>query len=113
MGLRYLVGIQYKTHQDEDKSRSWADIELGVMPYRRAKITVYDELMGLDSESFKRTAERKIFHEMCHLFIYPLVSFADNLFFDDEGKKKHLLELEEDLITRMEELFFGEEKVIW
>jgi len=107
LSVPYKISVQYKTHQDEEKERRWAEVHLGMLPYRKARIVVYDELMGLPSAEFLRTAERKIFHEVYHLYLWPYTSFCENMFTDDEGKKAHLESLEEDMVTRAEEAFFG------
>lgn len=103
----YAVSFAFKTHGDHDPERVWASIDLGTMEYWRARLTVYDELMGVASEKFEAMADRTICHEIAHLLVYPLVSYCDNMFTEDEGKKAELLKLEESLVSRIETIFHG------
>ena len=92
--------VKYVTNRDEDEDRKYATIAMGMVPYSKATLEIYDEVFA--AKDFKDTADKAICHEILHLALYPLVSYCNNIFVGDEGKQRHLEELEETVVTTLE-----------
>lgn len=80
-------------------------ITLDMVEYNKATLTIYD-LVFLDQEFYKE-ADATILHEMLHIVMHPLTTFCYNMFEGDEGKRRELERLEEQVVTSLEKSIVG------
>ena len=82
-----------------DEDRDFGQTHFGMAPYGKITMEIYDEVFN--AKDFEAEAEDTICHEMLHVALYPLISYCENMFDGDEGKKKELEKLEETIVTAM------------
>lgn len=99
------VTLKYQTTRDDDDERKWATIARDMMEYRHATLEIYDEVFL--APDFEKQADAAICHEVLHLALYPLIAYTHNMFEGDEGKRKELERLEEQVVTALEDAFMG------
>lgn len=94
------ITVKFVTNRDDDEDRKYATISLGLLPYNKATLEIYDDVFS--SKDFKKTADQAICHEMLHIALSPLVCYCNNMFIGDEGKQRHLEDAEEAVVTLLE-----------
>lgn len=99
------INLKFVTHREDDDEKRYGRAFIDAMQYKKATIEIYDAVFT--AHNFKEEAEKAVVHEMLHLAIHPLISYANNLFSDDSGKQKHLEDLEETFISTLEEAFYS------
>lgn len=102
------ITVKFVTGHEHEGDSPYAEVFLGNIHYGKCVIHFYERLFS--EEPFKETADRTVFHELIHICLNDITSYASNMFDGDDGKQKELERLEETFVTRMERAFGGQDK---
>ena len=92
---------------DKEDPNTIASIDLDYGSYWNAEITVYPKLID-NTEYFKENLDAAVIHELLHLVMWPLTSFAVNLAGNDSEREVN--KLDDQIVKQLEKVFCGRKK---
>ena len=105
-GVSKTIDVSVKFSEGTEDPSDAAEVDLDHMQYLRATISAHPGLMSIE-RGFRKTADAAACHEVLHLVQHPLISYCENMFSGDEGKKAELEKLEEMVVTTLQNALVG------